>query len=92
MLILVLYILIICNSTHLHKQGTVFLQADPLPVGQGEQLVVVHDRVHALHPQRVHVAVKEDVLPLVLLRGSVDLSGRGKCGYNSSANENLRIL
>ena len=65
-----------------------FLQSDSLPVGQGEQLVVVHDGVHALHPQRVHVAVKEDVLPLVLVRGLVDLSGRRRGGgegrYNSS--------
>ena len=36
--------------THLHKQCTVLLQPDPLPIGQCQQLVVIHDRVHVLYP------------------------------------------
>ena len=51
-----------------------FLQPDPLPVGQRQQSVVVHHRVHVLHPQGVHVAVEQDVLALVLVGGAVDLA------------------
>ena len=60
--------------TYLNQQGTVLLQPDPLPVGQRQQLVVVHDRVHALHPQGVHVTIKQNVLAFVLLRWPVDLT------------------
>lgn len=35
---------------------------NPLAIDEGQHLVVVHDRVHALDPQRVHGAVKEDPL------------------------------
>ena len=51
-----------------------FLETDSLSIGESQELVVVHDRVHVLHPQGIHVSVKQNVLPLVLLRRSVDLS------------------
>mmetsp|Transcript_15514 Transcript_15514/g.36067 ORF Transcript_15514/g.36067 Transcript_15514/m.36067 type:complete len:255 (-) Transcript_15514:639-1403(-) len=42
------------------------LEPDALAVGQGEEAVIVHDRVHVLHPHRVDVAVVEDPTDLVL--------------------------
>lgn len=42
-------------------------QTEPLPVGEGEELVVVQDAVLVLHPLRVHVPIKDDPLPLVQL-------------------------
>lgn len=40
---------------------------DALPIDEGEDFVVVHDRVHALDPQRVHGAVEKDPLLVRLL-------------------------
>ena len=51
-----------------------FLQPDPLPVGKSEQFVVVHDRVHVLHPQSIDIPIKQDILPLILLCRAVDFS------------------
>ncbi|CAN7979471.1 unnamed protein product, partial [Ixodes pacificus] len=55
------------HHPHLRKQGQSHVggQAEALPVGQGEQLVVVQDAVEVLHPLRVHVPIKDDPLPLV---------------------------
>lgn len=60
--------------THLHKQGTVFLEPDSLSVSESEELIVVHNRVHILHPQSIHISIKQDVLPLFLLSRSIDFS------------------
>ena len=51
----------VLQVAHLEQHGAVVLQADALAVGQREQLVVVHDRVHVLDPEGVDVAVVEDV-------------------------------
>ena len=51
-----------------------FLQPDSLPVRQGQQTVVVHDRVHILYPESVHVAVVHEVLALILVGGFVNLA------------------
>lgn len=37
------------------------LETNALPVGQGQQLVVVHHRVHVFHPQGIHVAIEQDI-------------------------------
>ena len=50
------------------------LESDAFAVGQRQQPVVVHHRVHVLDPQRVHVAVEHQVLALVLLGRSVDVA------------------
>ena len=60
--------------THLHKQCTVLLQPDPLPIGQCQQLVVIHDRVHALYPQCVYISIKQNVLAFILVCWLVDLT------------------
>lgn len=51
-------------------------QSDPLLIRQGEQLVVVHHRIHVLDPQRIHVTVEEYVLQFVrtFLKRSVNLA------------------
>ena len=36
-------------------------ESDPLSVGERQEFVVVHDGVHVLDPQRVHVAVVKNV-------------------------------
>ena len=36
--------------------------------------IVVHDRVHVLHPQCIDISVKHNVLPLVLVRRFVDFA------------------
>ena len=64
----------VLQVAHLEQHGAVGLQADALAVGQREQLVVVHDRVHVLDPERVHVTVVENVAALFLVRGLVDLA------------------
>ena len=51
-----------------------FLKPYPFTIGKCEQLVVVHDRVHVLHPQGIHVSIKEDVPPFILVCRLVDLS------------------
>eukprot|EP00968_Pinguiococcus_pyrenoidosus_P001316 scaffold58_cov256-Pinguiococcus_pyrenoidosus.AAC.11 len=53
----------------LADHGAVGLEADALSVGEGEELVVVHNGVHVLHPQRVHVAVVDEPAHLVLAPG-----------------------
>ena len=40
-------------------------QTESLPVREGEEFVVIQDTVLVLHPLRVHVAIKDDPLPLV---------------------------
>ena len=40
-------------------------EPDALAVGQGEELVIVHHRVHVLDPHRVHVSVEHDPPNLV---------------------------
>lgn len=60
--------------THFHKQGTVFLEPDPLSIGKSEQFIIVHDRVHIFYPQCIYIAIKENILPLVLLSRSIDFS------------------
>ena len=50
------------------------LQSDTFSIGEGEKFVVVHDRVHVLHPQCVHIAVKQDVPPFVLVCRFVQIS------------------
>ena len=50
------------------------LQPNSLAISQRQQPVVVHNRVHVLDPQCVHVAVKHNVLPLVLICWFVDLT------------------
>ena len=60
--------------THFHKQGTVFLKPDSLSIGKGEQFIIVHDRVHILYPQCIHIAIKENILSLILLGRSIDFS------------------
>ena len=49
-------------------------ESDALAVRQREEPVVVHDGVHVLDPQRVHVAVKHDVLALALVSRLVDVA------------------
>ena len=51
---------------HLKQHSAVFLESDPLAVSQGQKTVVVHDGVHVLHPEGIHIAVIHDVLPLDL--------------------------
>lgn len=48
-------------ATCLEEQGTVCLQPNALAIGQGQQPVVVHHGVHVLHPQGIHIAIKQDV-------------------------------
>mmetsp|Transcript_2368 Transcript_2368/g.7865 ORF Transcript_2368/g.7865 Transcript_2368/m.7865 type:complete len:305 (+) Transcript_2368:7017-7931(+) len=45
------------------------IEPDALAVGQCEKLVVVHHRVHVLDPERVDVAVVDNVAPLLLALG-----------------------
>lgn len=37
------------------------LEPDTLAVGQREQLVVVHHRVHVFHPQGIYVTVEQNI-------------------------------
>lgn len=52
------------------------LHFDPLLIGQSQNFIVVHHRVHIFDPECIDVAIEEDVLLLVLLRiqRSVDLA------------------
>ena len=43
-------------------------ESDAFAVGQGEELVIVHHRVHVLHPHRVDVSVEHDPPNLVASR------------------------
>lgn len=47
---------------YLKQQLTMREQPDSLSVGQGEDLVVIHNRIHILNPQRIHISIKHDVL------------------------------
>lgn len=47
---------------HFKQQGHLFGHGNSLPVDEREHLVVVHDRVHTLDPQRVHRPVKYNPL------------------------------
>jgi len=62
------------SNTYLKEECAVALQSDTFSISQCKQPIVVHDRVHILDPKRVDVAVKDEVLPLVLVRRSVDVS------------------
>lgn len=58
----------------LEKHGAVWQQTNAFIIGQRQQFVVVHDRVHVLDPERVHVAVVEYVAALLLVRWFIDLA------------------
>lgn len=51
-----------------------FLKPNSLAISQRQEPVVVHNRVHVFNPQSVHVAIKHDVLALVLVRWFVNLT------------------
>ena len=50
------------------------LKTYPFTIRQGQQLVVVHHRVHVFNPQGIDVAIKHDVLSFVLLCGFIDVT------------------
>ena len=51
-----------------------FLQSNSLSVGQRQETIIVHHRVHVLHPQCINITIKQDVLALVLIVGPIDLA------------------
>ena len=59
---------------HLKQHSTVFLQTDALSVGQSQQAVVIHDRVHVLHPEGINISIIDNVLAFILVCGLVDLT------------------
>lgn len=52
--------------TYLKEQAGIGLKAYTLPVGQCQQLVVIHHAVHAFNPHRVHIPIEQDVAGLIL--------------------------
>jgi hypothetical protein len=52
----------------------VVLQSDSFTVRQCKNLIIIHHRVHIFDPQRIHIAVKEDVTSLLLVDRLVDVS------------------
>lgn len=65
--------LFVCSS-YLKEQSTVFLQSYSLSISQCQQLVIIHDRVHILDPQRIHITIEHNILALVLLGRFVDFT------------------
>ena len=51
-----------------------FLKTNSLAISQSQEPVVIHNRVHVFNPESVYVAVKHDVLALVLVCWFVNLS------------------
>ena len=51
-----------------------FLKSNSLAISQGQEPVVIHNRVHVFNPQSVHVAIEHDVLALILVCWFVDLA------------------
>lgn len=51
-----------------------FLETNTFSVGQRKQLIIVHNRVHVLDPQRVNITVKHNILSLILIGWLVDLA------------------
>lgn len=44
-----------------------FLKSDSFAVRQSQQLIVVHNRVHILNPQRINVTIEHNVFSLAFL-------------------------
>ena len=51
---------------------------DTLPIDEGEDLVVVHDRVHGLYPQCVHWPIEDEPLLIGLLVGTCQSHDAGQ--------------
>ena len=43
------------------------LKSDPFAIRQGQQLIVVHNRVHIFNPQSIDVTIKHNVFSLAFL-------------------------
>lgn len=56
----------------------IWRQAETLSVGQGEELVVIQDRVEIFHPLWVNVAIKDD--PLTLLQLTTHVVNNSRIG------------
>jgi len=62
------------KEAYLKEESTMSLKPNTFSVGQRQQSVVVHNGVHVLNPQSIHVAVEDQVLALVLVGRLVDVA------------------
>ena len=62
------------KAKDLEEKCAMALQSNALSVGQCQQAVVVHNRVHVFNPQCVHVTVEDEILALVPVGRPVDVS------------------
>ncbi len=78
------------EATDLKEQTSIRLETDALPIGQSQQLVIIHHAVHALNPHSVHIAIKQDVPSFILHTKAIVICGPH--GHPSSQQDIMHIM